>query len=125
MYVSRVRRCRNVYIYGNRPLVSTKPNSRGSVGHDVSELEDSVSGEVVEEDDVDGTLARLVVDHERELDAAEVSGEHHRLKWHISLLLSEHLHTTISPYHHNSSMSVTFSPLLLCFMPYPYLTLSL
>ena len=56
------------------------PNSRGPVGHDVSELEDSVSGEVVEEDDVDGPLARLVVDHERELDAAEVSGEHHRLK---------------------------------------------
>ena len=68
-------------LYGNRrPLVSTKPNSRGPVGHDVSELEDSVSGEVVEEDDVDGPLARLVVDHERELDAAEVSGEHHRLK---------------------------------------------
>ena len=57
-----------------------QPNSRGSVGHDVVNVEDAVSGEVVEEDDVDGPLARLVVDHEGELDAAEVPGKHNRLR---------------------------------------------
>ena len=55
---------------------SLTEHSRVPVGHDVAELEDALPGNVIEEDDVDGALAGVVVDHAREGHAAKVAGEH-------------------------------------------------
>ena len=57
-------------------------------------MEDALSGEVVEEDDVDGALARLVVDHVGELYAAKVSGEHHGLNEGDELHSTDHSRNT-------------------------------
>ena len=65
-----------------------------------------MSGEVVEEDDVDGPLARLVVDHEGELDAAEVPGEHNRLR--SKLKGTDHSHS-LNRYRHFKKVTISLS----------------
>ena len=89
-------------------------NSRGPVGHDVLEPEDALSGEVVEEDDVDRPLPRLVVRHQRELDAAKVARQHHRLNevrgvncttYYITFHITDSLHSPLSPSLHCQKQS--------------------